>query len=94
MNKNPVTDSFIDTGSQTALNPKVACADSRGAPYSYPDASASNVGKSYASNFRSNHPGGCNFLMGDGSATFLPESIDMLVYQAKSTIAGGEVVTE
>jgi prepilin-type N-terminal cleavage/methylation domain-containing protein/prepilin-type processing-associated H-X9-DG protein len=92
MNKNPVTDSFIDSASQTALNPKVACADSRGAPYSYPDASAANVGKSYASNFRSNHPGGCNFLMGDGSATFLAESIDMVVYQAKSTIAGGEVV--
>ena len=50
--------------------------------------------QNYASNFRSDHPGGCNFLMADGSATFLPESIDMVVYQAKSTIAGEEVISE
>jgi hypothetical protein len=32
--------------------------------------------------------------MADGSGTFLPESIDMLVYGAKATIAGEEVVNE
>ena len=71
------------------MNPKVACADSRGAPFTYAGGSA---GSSYASNFRSDHPGGCNFLMADGSATFIPESTDMVIYQAKSTIAGDEVV--
>lgn len=94
MNKYPVTDSFIATASLTSLNPKVACADSRGAPYSYPNSSATNVGLNYASNFRSDHAGGCNFLMADGSAVFLSESIDMLLYQAKATIAGDEVVSE
>lgn len=92
MNKNPVTDSFIDGASLTALNPKVACADSRGPAYG--PLGTTTTGGSYASNFRSDHPGGCNFLMADGSATFLPESIDMAVYQAKSTIAGDEVVNE
>ncbi len=94
MNKNPVTDSFISSSTLTSLNPALACADSRGAPYTYPDATGTNVGTNSASNFRSDHAGGCNFLMADGSATFLPESIDMVVYQAKSTIAGGEVVGE
>jgi hypothetical protein len=32
--------------------------------------------------------------MADGSVTFLNESISMLAYQAMSTIAGAEVVTE
>jgi prepilin-type N-terminal cleavage/methylation domain-containing protein/prepilin-type processing-associated H-X9-DG protein len=89
MNKNPVTESFIDAAALNSMNPRIACADSRGAPFTYPGGSA---GSSYASNFRSDHSGGCNFLMADGSATFLPEGIDMVVYQAKSTIAGEEVV--
>jgi prepilin-type processing-associated H-X9-DG protein len=89
MNKNPVTESYIGSA-LTSLNPRVACADSRGPAYGPPG--TSTTGDSYASNFRSNHSGGCNFLMADGSCTFLPESIDMVVYQAKSTIAGEEVV--
>jgi prepilin-type N-terminal cleavage/methylation domain-containing protein/prepilin-type processing-associated H-X9-DG protein len=82
MNKNPVTDSFIDDMSLTSRNPAVACADSR------------NNGNNFASNFRGNHPGGCNFMMADGSVTFLNESISMDVYRAMSTIAGGEVVSD
>jgi prepilin-type processing-associated H-X9-DG protein len=46
------------------------------------------------SNFRSAHPGGCNFLMGDGSVAFINESIDMITYQARSTIAGEEVYSD
>jgi prepilin-type processing-associated H-X9-DG protein/prepilin-type N-terminal cleavage/methylation domain-containing protein len=94
MNKNPVTDSFISTTSLTSLNPALACADSRGQPWTYPDASGTNVGTNSASNFRSDHPGGCNFLFADGSASFLAENIAMDVYGAKATIAGGEVVNE
>jgi prepilin-type N-terminal cleavage/methylation domain-containing protein/prepilin-type processing-associated H-X9-DG protein len=94
MNKYPVTESFIETSSLNSRNPAVSCADSRGAPYTYPDATGAGVGKNFASNFRSNHPGGCNFLMADGSITFLNESITMVVYQAMSTIAGAEVVSD
>ena len=93
MNKNPVTESFISSPVLNSPNPNAACADSRPG-YGYPDKSSAGGGTSFVSNFRSNHPGGCNFLMADGSATFLSESTDMVVYQAKSTIAGDEVVNE
>jgi prepilin-type N-terminal cleavage/methylation domain-containing protein/prepilin-type processing-associated H-X9-DG protein len=91
MNKNPVTESFIDSTALISQNPKIACADSRGAPFTYPGGSA---GSSYASNFRGDHSGGCNFLMADGSATFLAENIDLLLYQSRATIAGEEVISE
>lgn len=39
------------------------------------------------------HPGGANFLMGDGSVQFLSENMDMRTYQAISTRAGSEAVT-
>jgi len=53
--------------------------------------------------FRSQHPGGANFLFGDGSVRFLKETIDMGspryadrnpgVYRKLSTKEGGEVVS-
>lgn len=82
MNKYPVTDSYIEINTFYNPNTAVSCLDSR------------QGGKDYASNYRSNHPGGCNFLMGDGSVTFLNESMDLLVYQARSTVAGEEVISE
>jgi prepilin-type N-terminal cleavage/methylation domain-containing protein len=45
-------------------------------------------------NFSSNHPGGGNFAIGDGSVDFIQETIDMAVYQALSTRAGGEVANK
>jgi prepilin-type N-terminal cleavage/methylation domain-containing protein/prepilin-type processing-associated H-X9-DG protein len=55
----------------------VPCAD---APWFDPDT------------FYSMHAGrGCNFLMGDGSVTFLTQDIDGYVYQHLCTIAGGEI---
>ncbi|MDG3004863.1 DUF1559 family PulG-like putative transporter [Paludisphaera mucosa] len=38
------------------------------------------------------HPGGINALLADGSVRFLKSSIDLGVYQALSSRAGGEVV--
>jgi prepilin-type N-terminal cleavage/methylation domain-containing protein/prepilin-type processing-associated H-X9-DG protein len=43
--------------------------------------------------FRSQHPGGGNFLMADGSVKFIKNSINMPVYQALSTRGMGEVVS-
>jgi prepilin-type N-terminal cleavage/methylation domain-containing protein/prepilin-type processing-associated H-X9-DG protein len=43
--------------------------------------------------FGSNHSGGCNFAMGDGSVRFIRQNIDMSVYQAMASCNGGEVVS-
>lgn len=45
------------------------------------------------SNFRSDHPGGSNFAMGDGSTRFLRENINQTVFNGLGTIQGGEVVS-
>jgi prepilin-type processing-associated H-X9-DG protein len=95
MNKNPVTDSFIDRPSYYNPNPTTSCRESKplASPLAPPDPYPLG-GLNSVSNFRGDHPGGCNFLMGDGSVTFINESIDMVVYQGRSTIAGEEVVSE
>jgi prepilin-type processing-associated H-X9-DG protein len=36
------------------------------------------------------HPGGCNFVMGDGSVHFVSEEIDLPIYKQLGTVAGGE----
>jgi len=77
MNKFPVTDTFVEL---TAL-------------YFPPGCPASWDGGSHSvSNFRSDHPGGCNFLYADSSVHYLSDGIDDLTYRAMSTIQGEEVV--
>ena len=43
--------------------------------------------------YKSMHPGGGNFLMGDGSTKFLKQSINFVIYNALGTRAGGEIVS-
>jgi prepilin-type N-terminal cleavage/methylation domain-containing protein/prepilin-type processing-associated H-X9-DG protein len=45
-------------------------------------------------NFRSDHPGGVQFLFADGSARLIADSIDTASYRALSTIAGGDTASE
>jgi len=44
-------------------------------------------------NATSNHPGGCNVLLGDGSVRFIKSSIGMNIWWALGTRAGGEVIS-
>jgi prepilin-type N-terminal cleavage/methylation domain-containing protein/prepilin-type processing-associated H-X9-DG protein len=46
-----------------------------------------------AKGFVSMHPGGANFLMGDGSVKFVKNSISLITYCALGSKAGGEVLS-
>ena len=43
---------------------------------------------------RSYHPGGVNAVFGDGHVEFYDDAVDLLVWQALSTIDGGEVISQ
>jgi len=43
--------------------------------------------------FRSNHPGGANFAMADGSVKFIKTTVNFNVYQSLSTRNGNEIVS-
>jgi prepilin-type N-terminal cleavage/methylation domain-containing protein/prepilin-type processing-associated H-X9-DG protein len=47
---------------------------------------------SKADDYWSLHPGGCNFLLGDGAVRFIKESVNPTVFSALASRAGGEVV--
>jgi hypothetical protein len=84
MNKWPVTHSQSDDNALTVCNKSQRSA--------YGTRGMTTVGGTHlASNFRSDHTQGCNFLMGDGAVKFIREDIDMLLYQQLSTIFGNEV---
>ncbi len=52
-----------------------------------------NYKRAGADDFHSLHPGGCNFLFGDGSIRFVKETINPQVFSFLATRAGGEVVS-
>ena len=54
-----------------------------------------NGGPTFAAvNSRSWHPGGVNALLGDGSVTFVKETIGGVTWRALGTLKGGEVLGE
>lgn len=105
LNKNPVTQSVIgvDIENISGLNDFAAlfnCQSSIPIPpqsQAAIDALDDDVSprtENRTSNFRSDHRGGANFLRADGSVQFVPETIDVFVYRAMSSIQGGEAVTD
>jgi prepilin-type N-terminal cleavage/methylation domain-containing protein len=88
MNKYPATDTYIDVSrylqdyaAQFTNSNHYCKASFEGGTHS-------------AGNFHSDHPGGCNFLIADGSVVFLNEGIDMAAYRARSTIAADDIISE
>ncbi len=63
-----------------------------GAQRIVPTGNTPNSSGAGADGFRSMHPGGCNFLLGDGSIRFIKETITSNVFQALATRGGGEVI--
>jgi prepilin-type processing-associated H-X9-DG protein len=49
--------------------------------------------KPHADQYWSRHPGGAQFVMGDGSVKFIKEQIAFTIFQALATRAGGEVLS-
>jgi len=58
-----------------------------------PDCGGCGPDDSAYSNAQSNHSGGVNVLMADGSVKFVKDSINMRTWMALGTKAGGEVVS-
>lgn len=86
MNKNPVTETYAHL--PDFATPNECESHYPGTPY------PGSAGSSTVSNFRSNHPGGCNFTFADGSVHFLQEAIDLPIYHSLSTIAGEEITDQ
>ena len=51
------------------------------------------VDSSQIVNATSNHPGGCDVMMADGSVRFVKSSVNMKTWMQLGSIAGGEVVS-
>jgi prepilin-type processing-associated H-X9-DG protein len=49
--------------------------------------------EAYICGYGSKHPGGANFLMGDGSVRFIKTTINPAIYSALGTRAGSEVLS-
>ncbi len=50
-------------------------------------------GQAHGDQYWSLHPGGANFLFGDGSVRFIKEQIGFRIFQTLATKAGGEVLS-
>ena len=95
MNKNPVSPAWADVrGFNGARGGCVRSLPSAlpSPPFTCRLPTDPACGKHSSNNFRSDHPGGCNFLFADGSVHFLSDAINMATYQQLSTMMAGEFV--
>ncbi|MBI81787.1 MAG: prepilin-type cleavage/methylation domain-containing protein [Planctomycetaceae bacterium] len=51
---------------------------------------APNNKQGHLDDFRSEHPGGANFVLGDGSVRFLTENVELEIFRSMATRAGGD----
>lgn len=54
---------------------------------------APNSAQGHLDDFSSEHPGGTNFVLADGSVRLIAETVDLSVFRAYATRAGGEPAT-
>ena len=59
----------------------------------FDQAFAINQAPAFENDIRSEHPGGGNFCVGDGTVRFVADSINIATYRAMATIRGGESVS-
>jgi prepilin-type processing-associated H-X9-DG protein len=52
-----------------------------------------NASGGHLDDYMSQHPGGTNFVLADGSVRLIVETIDLTVYRAQATRAGGEIAS-
>ena len=81
---------FHGTGAQTMFN-MVAPPNSKTYPWAF--CSDGQIGAAAFASANSNHPGGVNTLMGDGSVRFIKDSVNQQTWLALGTRAGGEVLS-
>jgi prepilin-type processing-associated H-X9-DG protein len=82
LNKRPVTQTVVDAVPGNAAG-VFTCACSTDW-----NQTGRKTAKGQTSGFRSDHPGGAQFLYADGSVQFVQESVDLAVYRQQSTIQG------
>ncbi|CAK8988152.1 DUF1559 domain-containing protein [Durusdinium trenchii] len=94
LNTRPVTHTVIGVNATGVIDIATAMLSCQPSMDWDGDGPGQSVDSNHAtSNFRSDHPGGGNFLFGDGAVKFIQDGIDLPTYRALSTIQGGETNT-
>lgn len=84
----------IGEQSSRPVDPQQGWIDTPEATCEVPLNGLDETGQTFADGFGSEHAGGGNFLIADGSVRLIPETIDQATYRALSTISAGDLVGE
>jgi prepilin-type N-terminal cleavage/methylation domain-containing protein len=103
INLDPIVSTYTDSQSMAALfegDLLLDCRNNEPNPTDYTTAGgdlvaagADSGGSHSVSNFRSDHEGGCQFLLCDGSVHFMNENIDIMLFRRLGAIADGVATT-